>query len=124
MLESLPVALIVGTILGFLAGLGIGGGSLLLLWLTMVLDMEQSTAQGINLLFFLPAAAVSILFRWRNGTVNIKKISPAIIVGCLGAALFSWLGTYLNIELMRKLFGGLLILTGLREFFYRPRNAR
>ena len=124
MLESTPVVLVVGCAFGFLAGLGIGGGSLLLLWLTVVLGMEQTTAQGVNLLFFLPAAAVSILFRWKKGAVDLKKISPAIIAGCLGALLFSWLGTNLNIDLMGKLFGGLLIITGLRELFYRPRNAR
>ena len=45
MLESLPIVLIVGTVLGFLSGLGIGGGSLLILWLTIVLGMEQSTAR-------------------------------------------------------------------------------
>jgi len=122
MLESLPVTLIVGTVLGFLAGLGIGGGSLLLLWLTMVLGMEQGTAQGINLLFFLPAAAVSILLRCKHGSVDLKEISPAIIAGCLSAVLFSWLGMYVNIDLMRKLFGGLLILTGLRELFYKPKK--
>ena len=51
MLTSLPVSLLVGTVLGFLSGLGIGGGSLLILWLTMVLDMEQSAARFVNLLF-------------------------------------------------------------------------
>lgn len=124
MLESLPVTLITGTVLGFLAGLGIGGGSLLLLWLTVVLGMDQTTSQGINLLFFLPAAAVSIFFRWKSGAVDLKKVSPAIIAGCLGAVLFSWLGRYIHLEMMRKLFGGLLLLTGLRELFYRPRKAR
>lgn len=124
MLESLPVTLIVGTVLGFLAGLGIGGGSLLLLWLTVVLGIDQSTAQGINLLFFLPASAVSIFFRWKKGSADIKKIAPAIIAGCLAALLFSWLGQNIHLEMMHKLFGGLLILTGLRELFYRPRKAR
>ena len=47
MLESLPVALIVGTLLGFLTGLGVGGGSLLILWLTLVLEMSQTAARGI-----------------------------------------------------------------------------
>ena len=61
-LESVPAAIVVGTLLGFLSGLGIGGGSLLVLWLTAVLSMEQRMAQGINLLFFLPAALVSCLF--------------------------------------------------------------
>lgn len=54
LLESLPVALIVGTVLGFLTGLGVGGGSLLILWLTLALEMPQTAARGINLLFFCP----------------------------------------------------------------------
>ena len=56
MLESLPVMLLVGIVLGVLSGLGIGGGSLLILWLTFVLGMDHETARGINLLFFVPSA--------------------------------------------------------------------
>ena len=44
MLESLPVAVIIGTVLGFLSGLGIGGGSLLILWLTAVLHTGLTPA--------------------------------------------------------------------------------
>lgn len=124
MLNSIPTALIVGTVLGFLSGLGIGGGSLLIIWLSFVLGMEHDTARSINLLFFLPSALVACFFRWKQGTINWKKILPAMISGCLAAALFSWLGVYLNLQLLKKLFGGLLILTGLRELFYRPRKLR
>ena len=49
MLESLPVIIIVGTVLGFLSGLGIGGGSLLIIWLTAGLPI------GINTPIFYPA---------------------------------------------------------------------
>lgn len=122
MLESLPVMLIVGTVLGFLAGLGIGGGSLLILWLTMVLGMEQTAARGINLLFFLPAALIACCFRWKQGNVHWKAIFPAILSGCIAAAFFSYLGNTLDLELLKKLFGGLLILTGLRELFYKPKK--
>lgn len=122
MLDSLPVMLIIGTLLGFLAGLGIGGGSLLILWLTMVLGMDQQTARGINLMFFLPAAIIAAVFRWKQGGFSLKKILPAIVSGCIAAAAFSWLGTYLDLEFLKKLFGGLLILTGLRELFYKPRT--
>lgn len=124
MLESLPVILIVGTVLGFLAGLGIGGGSLLILWLTMVLSVEQNIARGINLLFFIPAALIACFFRWKQGSIHWKKILPAMASGCLAAALFSWLGGFMELDLLKKLFGGLLILTGLRELFYRPRKFR
>ena len=75
-----------GILLGFLAGLGVGGGSLLMLWLTVVLGMEHTTARGINLLFFLPSALTAILFRWKQGNIHWKKIFPAVIAGCVIAA--------------------------------------
>lgn len=123
MLESWPAAVAVGTILGFLSGLGIGGGSLLILWLTMVLGMDHSVARGINLLFFLPSAAIACVFRWKQGAVQIKKVLPAILAGCISTGICTFLGTQLDMEIMKKFFGGLLIATGLRELFYRP-NAK
>ena len=121
MLESWPVALAVGTVLGFLSGLGIGGGSLLILWLTMVLGMDHSIARGINLLFFLPAAAIACVFRWKQGCVKMKNVLPAMIAGCIAAAVCSWVGMQMDLELLKKLFGGLLIITGLRELLYKPK---
>ncbi len=122
MLESLPVALIVGTLLGFLTGLGVGGGSLLILWLTLVLEMSQTDARGINLLFFLPSAAISCYLRWRQGAVTLKKILPAIFAGCAAAAVFSLISTRMDLEILRKLFGVLLLATGIRELCYRTKS--
>ena len=120
MLDSFPVSLVVGTLLGFLSGLGIGGGSLLILWLTMVLGMEPESARSINLLFFLPAAAVSCYFRRKQGLLDLKKVIPAIAAGCIGAILGTWLGGYLNTQLLKKSFGILLLATGLREILWKP----
>lgn len=122
MLESLPVVLTVSTVLGFLAGIGVGGGSLLMLWLTLVLGIEHGQARLMNLLFFLPSALVACLFRWKQGALEVKKILPAILSGCVAAAVGSWLSLRLEMELLKKLFGGLLILTGIRELMYRPKN--
>lgn len=115
------VPLLVGTILGFLAGLGVGGGSLLILWLTFVVNMEPGNARFVNLLFFLPAALISCGFRWRQGSLDLSRIFPAIAAGSLGAGLCALLASRLDIQLLQKLFGILLILTGLRELFYRQR---
>ena len=123
MLESLPVTLIVSTVLGFLSGLGIGGGSLLILWLTMVLGMPQETARSINLLFFLPAAVVACILRLRQGTLDLRKALPAILAGTAAAAVTSFVGTQLHPELLRKPFGILLLLTALRELFYQPKKS-
>lgn len=122
MLESLPVVLIIGTALGFLAGIGVGGGSLLILWLTLVLGMDHPQARIINLLFFLPSAIVASFFRWKQGKLEIKKVLPAIIVGCVAAGVCSFLSSSMDIALLKKLFGGLLILTGIRELMYKPKS--
>lgn len=124
MLDSFPVAVIAGLVLGYLAAIGVGGGSLLILWLTLVLNIQQQTARSVNLMFFLAAAGAVSFFRWRSGTLRLGKIMPAIIGGCVCAALFSWLSTVFDVDQFRKLFGILLLITGVRELFYRPRALR
>lgn len=124
MLSSLPVTLAVSAALGFLAGLGVGGGSLLILWLTLVLEMAYPQARVLNLSFFIPCAIIASIFRWKQGTLKIKKILPAIIAGSIGAGLFSFIGNRIDMFMLRKLFGGLLLFTGVRELFYRQRKAK
>lgn len=124
MLNSLPVTLIVGTILGFLSGLGIGGGSLLIVWLTVVQQVDPQTARILNLLFFIPSAVIACVIRIRKKELNWRSVLPAIAAGCIAAGSFSWISTRLDVALLKKLFGIVLIAAGIREVFYRPRNAR
>ena len=124
MLSSLPLAVIAGIILGFLAGIGVGGGSLLILWLTLVMKADPSIARTINLMFFVTAAGSVSFIRLRNKTIQWKQILPAILAGSMAAAVFSVIGRSIDQHVIRKLFGILLLFTGIRELFYRPRNAR
>ena len=118
------IALIVGTILGFLSGLGIGGGSLLILWLTLVNGMEQEMARSVNLLFFLPAAVVACYYRKKQGTLDVKRMLPAIAAGCIGAVLGTRLGGNLDTSLLKKGFGVLLLATGIREVLWKPEQQK
>ena len=119
MVGSLPFQLLLGTVLGFLAGIGVGGGSLLMLWLTVVMGQSHAMARSINLLFFLPSALIACCFRWKQGTLDLKAVLPAILAGCIAAGICAWLGTLLDTRLLKKLFGGLLMVTGLRELLYK-----
>lgn len=121
MLETAQLAVLVGTVLGFLTGMGVGGGSLLILWLTLVLGFDQSTARGINLLFFLPASAICCLFRLKQGALNLRACLPGMLAGCAAAALGSWISSTADTAILRKPFGILLLATGFRELFYRSR---
>ena len=122
MLTSPLFVLLVGSLLGFLAGLGVGGGSLLMLWLTLILQFDYSTAKVLNLLFFLPTAAISSVFRWKQGALDFHKILPGIIAGCLSAAAFAFLGQRITVDLVKKGFGVLLLLTGIKELLYKPKS--
>ena len=110
-------AVLAGLVCGVLSGFGIGGGSLLMVWLTAVLSMEQRTAQGVNLLYFLPTAACSLIFHIKNKQIVWKAVIPAVVAGCLTAIPGAVLAGNLDTELLRKLFGGFLILIGLSEVF-------
>ena len=110
--------MIVSTVLGCLAGLGVGGGSLLMLWLTLGLQMEYPSAKVLNLLFFLPSAITASLFRWKQGNLPVKKVLPPILAGCAAACFCGWLGQNIETAYLRKIFGALLITTGIREIFH------
>lgn len=122
MLESLPVKIIVGTVLGFLSGLGIGGGSLLIIWLTAVMGVEPSTARGINLLFFIPGAFIAICFRRKQGAIEWSSILPPAIAGCAAAGVFSCAAAVLDTEILKRLFGIILIGAGIREILRKPQR--
>ena len=114
---SALLAGIAGLVCGVFSGLGIGGGTLLMVWMTAVMDMEQRMAQGINLLYFLPTAACALIFHIKNRLIRWRVVIPAVIAGCLTAAGAALLATAIDASLLRKLFGGFLILVGLNEIF-------
>ena len=117
------LAVLAGLICGVLSGFGIGGGSLLMVWLTALLSMDQRTAQGINLLYFLPAAGCSLIFHVKNRQIVWKAVVPAAIAGCLTAIPGALLAGSVDTALLRRLFGGFLVLVGISEVFFKGKKT-
>ena len=115
------VNFLVGTALGFLSGLGVGGGSLLLLWMTLVLGADAAQARVMNLMFFLPSALIATAFRWRQSKPDWHHILPSAGAGLLGALLGNLIAPGIDQELLRKAFGVLFLLAGWKELRYRPK---
>lgn len=121
---SVIIAVIAGLVCGVLSGFGVGGGSILMIWMTTVMAMDQRVAQGINLLYFLPTAAAAMLFHAKNHTVAWRAVLPAVLAGAVAAGLSAWAATTIEVQLLRRLFGGFLILTGISELFWKPKQAQ
>lgn len=113
--------IIVGAGLGLLSGLGVGGGSLLLLWLTMVVGVPQEEARVMNLMFFLPCALVATLFRWKSARPDFKIMGVAVTAALAGAVLGNVLGPGLDREMLKKAFGVIFVISGIRELRWRPK---
>ena len=109
------IAALAGAVTGVLSGFGVGGGSLLLIYMTCFAGAPQALAQGVNLLYFLPTAATALPAHVKNGYVEKKALLPAIAAGLGCSAIAAWAATALDVEVLRKCFGGFLILIGLRE---------
>jgi len=117
-------ALLAGFISGMLGALGLGGGSVLILYLTLVVGLEQAQAQGINLVFFVPCALLAVICYARKGLLARPLWLPGALWGLLGALVGSWLSGMIGSDALQKLFGILLLLFGLKEIFHRKQPPR
>ena len=108
-------SVLAGLLCGVISGFGIGGGSLLMIYMTAIAAVEQRTAQGINLLYFLPTAGASLILHTKNRLIKWKMVIPAAISGCVLGAVCAWLSAGIDSDILRKVFGGFLLLVGLWE---------
>jgi len=106
---------------GMAASLGLGGGGILLLYLVLALNMEQLRAQGINLIFFLPGAVIAIIFYTKKKLIDWKAALPILAGGVLGVGLGVWLAGVLSSLWLGRVFGGFLLILGVRELFSKDK---
>lgn len=97
---------------GALSSWGVGGGTLLLVVMTLFLNVGHREAQVINLLFFLPTAGISLFFHRKNGYLDRKTWREAAPVGAIGALIGSIISILVDVSLLRKPFGVFLLYGG------------
>ena len=97
---------------GTLSAWGVGGGTLLLVCMTLFLGVEYRQAQTINLLFFLPTAAISLLFHRKNGFLEGETWRQAAIPGTLASLAGAVAATAVDVSLLRRPFGIFLLYSG------------
>ena len=84
--------------------------------------LPQTTAQGINLLYFLPTAALALPAHVKNGFIEKRLLFPSVLSGLIGTALAAYVATALDVALLHRFFGFFLILVGISELFQNPKR--
>lgn len=109
---------------GVFASMGLGGGMVLIVYLTVFASFSQLAAQGINLVFFIPIAIISLVLHTKNKLVEWKKAVPAFLWGTAAVIISAWLANRIEQSLLSKAFGIFLILMGLKELFFKSEKHK
>lgn len=112
------ISVIIGFFSGIISGMGIGGGAILIPALVLLQGIGQQTAQGINLVYFLPTAVASLIIHIKNKNVELKNaaiIGASGIIGAIGGTL---LAVRISGDFLSKMFAVFLFLIGVREFYH------
>ncbi len=107
----------VSLIIGILTGLGVGSGGLFLVYLTLTQGVEQIVAQGLNLAFFIFAAFSSAIVNIKRKRVDFTVFIHIITFGIFGVFIGSLLLPHIRTDIIRTLFGAMLIVLSLLTFF-------
>jgi uncharacterized membrane protein YfcA len=113
---KIMVLLVSGAAAGFISGMmGVGGGSLMVPAMVLLVGFTQHTAQGSSLLAMVPAGGVGAFTHWRLGNV-VGKLLPGLIIGIiLGTYLGGTLAHRLDEATLRVIFAAVLIWQGIRD---------
>lgn len=106
---------LIGAATGIISGFGIGGGSLLVLYLTAIGGVSQYTAGGINLLYFIGCAPAALIGHIRRRNIDWRAVGLCGLGGVAAAIPAALLAGTMDTDLLRRLFGGLLLYIGVKE---------
>ncbi len=115
-------ALLAGLFSGIIGGMGLGGGAVLIIYLTVFKNVEQLRAQGINLLFFIPIATLAVVIYSFKKQIKWKITLLLALGGIVGAVGGFFLTEFIGGNFTAKLFGGFLIILGIKELFFKKKT--
>ncbi len=115
-------ALLAGLFSGILGAMGLGGGAVLVIYLALFTDTPQLSAQGINLIFFIPIAIIAVIIYSVKKQIKWKIVLKIMLWGLLGAVLGLLTTQLIGNSLTAKFFGILLCIMGAKELLFKKQN--
>lgn len=115
-------ALLAGLLSGVIGSMGLGGGAVLIIYLSLFTETPQLKSQGINLFFFIPIALVAVIIYAFKKEVKWRLTLKISLFGMLGTVIGWFFAGYLGGDIISKLFGLLLIILGVKELFFRKKK--
>lgn len=109
--------MLIGFISGIVSGTGMGGGTILILCLSIFLEINQKTAQATNLIFFIPTSIAAIYINMKQKNINIKLAKQIIFWGIIGTIIGALIAQKINVTVLKKMFGIFLAIIAIHEIY-------
>ncbi len=116
--------IIIGFFTGIISGFGVGGGSLLVLYLTVFGGVDQYTAGGVNLLYFTGCAPAALVSHIRNKRIVWRAVWLCTLTGLPFSVLSAFLSSQIDVSLLKKGFGFVLLYIGIKEIFTKKKSTK
>lgn len=110
-------------VIGLMAGLfsgtfGVGGAIIVIPALIFFLGLSQHQAQGTSLAFMIPPVTLmATVFYWKNGYVNWKFAIVLAVMFVVGTYFGSMISFSIPDKILKKIFGGMLLLVAIKILF-------
>ena len=111
------IEILIGFISGIVSGTGMGGGTILILCLSIFLGVDQKIAQATNLIFFIPTSIVAIYINIKQKNINLKVSKTIIFFGVIGAVIGATITKNMYTKILKKSFGIFLAFIAIHEIY-------
>lgn len=108
---------ITGLISGTVSGTGMGGGTILILVLSIFLGVEQHIAQATNLVFFVPTSISAIIISIKSKLIEWKIGMVVTITGIIGAIIGANISAKIEVKSLKRYFGIFLAGIAIYEIY-------
>ena len=109
--------ILIGFVSGIVSGTGMGGGTILILCLSIFLGIDQKIAQATNLIFFIPTSLAAIYINLKRKNINLKISKTIIFWGIIGAIIGAIIAKNMNTKILKKFFGIFLAFIAIHEIY-------
>ena len=116
--------ILTGLISGIVSGTGMGGGTILILILSVFMGIDQHVAQATNLIFFVPTSITAIIVSIKEKLIDWNMGIWLASAGIVGAIIGAKISVKMDVELLRKLFGGFLAAIAIYEIYFLIKEYR
>jgi uncharacterized membrane protein YfcA len=120
-LQTIGLLLLTGLCAGILSGfVGVGGGLIMVPMMVWLLGYSQHQAQGTSLaVLMLPVVFMAVRNYYRAGMIDPQVVALIAVAFLAGGYFGSRWSLALPMDAVRKIFGGIMLLAGLKMILDR-----